>query len=363
MALRKTSRLCMMYSLFAILSLPACSNQSETTENESLPSIETMIKQGFIKIERVGDGSTGLGPGLPGRVTFESAAFAAIDTPVAARIIALLVRPGERVSRGTALVTLAGAEVATARSAVISAQARMAAAEDLLRRQNEMVRRGVGTQVERFGAETAARQARAELTSAQRASELIGGGGGDTFTLRAPVGGTVLNQRGNIGAMAAPDGESIVDIGDPSRLWIVADAAESELATLRMGMPAQVTVAGTTVPARVEGLGSLVDSDQRRVPVYLRLLRKPANLTAGMFADVRFQSSSAVTVPADAVLVKEGARRVVYVRDGRGKLMPREVQIGASREGRIVITNGVSAGDMIVAHGALLLDSSASQQL
>ena len=82
-----------------------------------------------------------------------------------------------------------------------------------------------------------------------------------------------------------------------------------------------------------------------------------------MFAEVRFESGSAITVPVDAVLVKDGARRIVYVRDGRGRLVPREVEVGASRNGRVVIASGVSAGEMIVTHGALLLDSSASQQL
>ena len=350
-------------TILLALSLIACSKQVETDDVAPTDGVEAMIRRGFVRIERVGEGSTGLGIALPGRVTFESAGLAVVDTPVLARIVALHVRPGERVARGAALVTLAGAEVATARAAVISARARLAAAEDLLRRQNEMVRRGVGTEVERFGAETAARQARAELTSAQRASALIGDGAGDTFTLRAPVEGTVLSQRGSIGAMADVGGDSIMDIGDPDRLWVVADAAEGELPGLRMGMPASVNVAGATVPARVEGLGSLVDSEQRRVPVYLRLLAKQANLTAGMFADVRFQSGSAVTVPVDAVLVKDGARRVVYVRDRRGRLVQREVRIGASRDGRIVITSGVTAGEMIVTRGALLLDSSASQQL
>ncbi|WEJ99141.1 MAG: efflux RND transporter periplasmic adaptor subunit [Candidatus Sphingomonas phytovorans] len=345
------------------LSLAACSKPSATNETTTTPTVEAMVRQGFVKVERVGDGSAGLGLALPGRVAFETAALAVVDTPVPARIVTLHVRPGEQVARGAALVTLAGAEVASARSAVISARARLAAAEDLLRRQNEMVKRGVGTEVERFGAETAARQARAELTSAERASALIGGGAGDTFTLRAPVAGTVLSIRGNVGAIADAGGESIMDIGDPSRLWVVADAAESELATIRMGMPAQVTVAGATVSARVEGLGSFVDSDQRRVPVYLRLVERPTNLTAGMFADVRFASDTAITVPVDAVLVKEGARRVVYVRDGRGKYVPRDVQVGASREGRVVITSGVHAGEFIVTHGALLLDSSAGQQL
>ena len=346
-----------------VTALAACSRQPEAENSAAAPNVDVLAKRGFIRIERVSNAATGFGLALPGRVAFETQALAAVDTPVPARIVAIHVRPGERVARGTSLVTLAGAEVASARSAATSARARLAAAEDLLRRQNEMVKRGVGTEVERFGAETAARQARAELASAVQASALIGGGIGDRFTLRAPVSGTVLSLRGAVGAMADVGGDSILDIGDPTQLWIVADAAESELPAITMGMSARVMVAGAMVPAKVVGIGSLVDTEQRRVPVYLQLAQKSANLTAGMFAEVRFESGSAITVPVDAVLVKDGARRIVYVRDGRGRLVPREVEVGASRNGRVVIASGVSAGEMIVTHGALLLDSSASQQL
>ncbi|AOR79379.1 efflux RND transporter periplasmic adaptor subunit [Novosphingobium resinovorum] len=362
MALCLAPRSRLLFALLVSASLSACSGQSDVEKPDAPPGLEQMIRQGFVKAQRVGEGAGGFGLPLPARVAFEAQGMAAIDTPVAARIVSIAVRPGEIVKRGDALVTLVGAEVAGTRSDVTQASARLAAAEDMLRRQNEMVRRGVGTEVERFGAETAAREARAEYARASRASAMIGGGDGATFTLRAPVGGTVLGLKASIGSIADAGGDPIMEIGDPTRLWIVADAAESDLSGVRPGMEAQVTVAGVTVPARVDGVGSLIDSDQRRVPIYLRLSDRPAGMTAGMLAEVRLPGQAAITVPTDAVLVKDGGNRVVYVRTTKGAVA-RPVQVGASRAGRIVITSGLKLGETIITHGALLLDSSASQQL
>jgi cobalt-zinc-cadmium efflux system membrane fusion protein len=361
MALRSTSRL--LFTLLLSASLSACSGKSEVEKSDAPLSIAEMIRQGFVKTDRVGDGSGGFGLPLPGRVSFEAQGLAAIDTPVSARIVAINARPGEQVRRGDPLVTLVGAEVAGTRSDVTQARARLAAAEDMLRRQTEMVRRGVGTEVERFGAETAASEARAEYARATRASALIGTGDGGSFTLRSPVAGTILSLKAAVGSMADVGGDPIMEVGDPSRLWIVADAAEGDLPGVRPGMEAQVTVAGVTVPARIDGIGSQIDSDQRRIPIYLRLKNPPAAMTAGMLADVRLPGSAAITVPTDAVLVKDGGERVVYVRDAKGGATPRPVRIGTSRGGRIVILSGLKPGETIITHGALLLDSSASQQL
>ncbi|PNU06864.1 efflux RND transporter periplasmic adaptor subunit [Novosphingobium guangzhouense] len=363
MALRSTPTLRLLFTLLVSASLSACSGQPDVEKTDAPLSLGEMIRQGFVKTERVGEGNSGFGLPVPGRVAFEAQGLAAIDTPVPARIVSIEARPGEVIQRGTPLVTLVGADVASVRSDVAQSRARLAAAEDMLRRQTEMVSRGVGTEVERFGAETAAREARAEYARASRASSLIGGGKGGTFTLRAPVGGTVLSLKASVGSMADVGGDPIMEIGDPARLWVVADATESDLIGLRAGMEAQVVLAGETIPARIDGIGSLVDSEQRRVPVYLRLSRKPAGLTAGMLADVRLPATRAITVPTDAVLVREGGQRVVYVQADKGKTVARPVTIGASRGGRIVISSGLKAGETIISHGALLLDSSASQQL
>ena len=320
----------------------------------------------FIAIEAIADGKGGLSGVLPGRVAFYPQAMAAIGSPVTARIVSVEARPGTTVNAGTPLLTLQSAEAAAVRASLEQAAARAAAAEDLLRRQNEMIKKGVGLEVERFAAETAAREARTELARARRAAELIGAGDGDRFVLRAPAKGVVLTVRANVGAVVAPGGDPLVEIGDPDKLWIVADVPESEIGGIAIGRSAEIDIPGADrrLAARVEGIGQVLDGEQRRLPIYLAL-REPAKLTPGMLVEVRLSTvdEPVMTLPTSAVLIKDGDRRIVYVQRSDGRLEARAVRTGVSRDGRVAILQGLRPEDKVVVRGSLLIDSEAEQLL
>src|SRR5690606_17538551 len=154
----------------------------------------------FLRIEEAGAGADDgeYSNIMSARVEFHPQALAAVGTPVGARVVALHVRPGEAVKAGASLVTLQSAEAAQARATLAQAEAQAALAENLLQRQNEMLKKGVGLEVERLAAETAAKEARAELARARHMVALLGKGNGDRFTLLAPVSGTVLTVRTHV---------------------------------------------------------------------------------------------------------------------------------------------------------------------
>lgn len=321
----------------------------------------------FLTIEQAGTGSASLGGVLPGRVAFRPQALAAVGAPVTARVHSIEVRPGEPVKAGAVLLTLQSAEAAAARSALEQASAKAATAEDLLRRQNEMLKKGVGLEVERFAAEMQAREARAELERARRTLELIGGGSGDRFVLRAPTSGVVIAVGTKVGALVSPGGEALVEVGDPTRLWVTAEVPESELTGIEPGMQAEIRIPGADAlyEAIVDGLGQVIDGEQRRLPIYLALKGPLGKLSPGMLAEVRLLSrgSTALTLPTTAVLIKDGSRRIVYIQGNEGRFEARSVRTGISRDGRVTILEGVKPGEKVVVRGALLLDSEAEQQL
>ncbi len=324
----------------------------------------------YLKVETVGAGSATAGAPLPGRVAFRPQAMTAVGSPVTARVVSVDVRPGEKVAAGAALLTLQSADAASAKASLAQARAQTALAEDALRRQDQMVAKGVGLEVERFQAQVAVREARAELERAQRAADLLGRGAGDRFVLRAPAAGVVLSLHANLGAVVAADGAALVEIGDPARVWVVADVPESEAAAIRAGSGARIHVpgagAGADYAAKVDGLGPLVDGDLRRLPLYLTFADAPAPaLTPGAMVEVRLDAvaDAAPSVPVAAVLIKGGSQRLVYVQRGDGRFEARAVRTGASRGGRVTLLDGVRAGEKVVVEGALLLDSQAEQLL
>lgn len=320
----------------------------------------------FLQIEPVGESKAAAAAKLPGRLALRPQAAASLGAPTTGRVASVLVRPGQQVAAGQPLLALQSADAAAARAALAQAGARAASAEEALRRHTDMVAKGVGLELERFEAEMKAREARAELDRARRAVALIGAGEGDTVTLRAPAAGIVTAVRVTVGAMIAPGGEPIVELSDPSRLWAVADLPEGERARVTKGQPAAVTVGAALerIEGVVDGLGSRIDPETRRLPVYIALHGAPAGLSPGMYVEVELESrEQALRVPVSAVLIKDGNRRVVYVQRADHRFEAREVRIGAASGGQVTILEGLKPGERVVVKGALLLDGEAEQLL
>jgi cobalt-zinc-cadmium efflux system membrane fusion protein len=230
-----------------------------------------------------------------------------------------------------------------------------------------MVAKGVGLESERQEAEARLKEARSEHERARHAAGLIGAGQGNRFTVRAPADGVVMAIRVSVGATVAPGGEALLELGDPNRLQVVGQVPEGDLRRIAIGQEAEVELPAlaTRVAARVESFSPRVDPESRRAQLYLALANRTEGLRAGMLAQVilRVAGDEGLSVPVAAVLIKDGKRRVVYVERADGNFEVREVQVGRNRDGRVVILQGLKAGERIVVRGALLLDTQAEQLL
>jgi cobalt-zinc-cadmium efflux system membrane fusion protein len=304
---------------------------------------------------------------LPGRVTFRPQTQAAVGATVAGRVVAVLVRAGEVVRADAPLLTIESADAGTTRATLDQAATRLDSAGSVFRRQVEMVEKGVGLEFERQEAEARLKEARAEYERARNAADLIGSGQGIRVTVRAPADGVVITIRTAVGATVAPGGEALLELGDPTRLQVVAQVPEGDLRRIAVGQEAEVELPALAArtAARVENFSPRVDPESRRTQVYLALAKRIDGLRAGMLAQValRVGAKAEVSVPVSAVLIKDGKRRVVYVEREDGSFEAREVQTGRNRDGRVSILQGLTAGERVVVRGALLLDTQAEQLL
>jgi len=322
----------------------------------------------YITVEPAGENSIQIiSRVLPGRLAMRPQALASLGAPAAGRVISVQVRPGERVAAGAPLATIQSSDAAAARAALEQAVVKAAAAEETLRRQNEMMGKGVGLEFERMEADTAAREAHSELERARLASALLGAGEGDVITLRAPSPGVVMKVKTAVGATVAPGGDSLIEMADASRLWLVADVSEVDAASVAKGQKAAVNIPSQNrrLLGVVDGLGSDVDPDTRRIAIYVALDGNIAGLTPGMQAELRFEDDGqgALMLPVEAVLIKDGKKSIVYVQQADGSFAPREVRTGLSKGGMVPILDGLKRGEHVVVKGALLLDGEAEQLL
>lgn len=347
---------------------PETAPASKTSPGTGAPSARiTDAQRKYITVEAVAVSGTVDVLALPGRVTFRPQAQSAVGATAAGRIVAVLVQAGQVVKAGTPLLTIESADAGAARAALDQAATRLGSAESVYRRQIEMVEKGVGLEFERQEAEARLKEARAEHERARNAADLIGAGKGIRFTVRAPADGVVMTIRTAVGAGVAPGGEALLELGDPTQLQVVAQVPESDLRHVAVGQEAEAEfpALATRVMARVENFNPRVDLESRRIQVYLALAKRPDGLRAGMMAQIalRVRAEAGISVPVSAVLIKDGKRRVVYLARPDGAFEAREVQVGRSRDGRVTVLQGLTAGEKVVVRGALLLDTQAEQLL
>lgn len=177
----------------------------------------------------------------------------------------------------------------------------------------------------------------------------------------APRDGMVLERMATTGMMAKP-GDVLFRIADISNVWVIADVPEYDLASVRTGSGANVTVRslpGQTFRGVVDIIYPEVAEQTRTTKVRIELPNPDGVLLANMYAEVEIEASAAspvVAVPNSAV-VDTGDRQVVFIDRGDGKFEPKAVKLGVRGEDQTEIAKGVAAGDKVVVSANFLLDA------
>lgn len=322
----------------------------------------------FLTIEPVGASSSSGARTYFGRTAFRPKALSAVTAPFAGRVAEVLVEPGQRVRAGAALFALESADVLQVRANLEQARLKLRLTEEVLARQSEMAKRGVGLEVERFEAEMKAREAGSELKRAERNAALAGPGEGTRVEVRSPTEGIVVAVKVTRGATVQPGGEPLVEIGNLGGLWVVGDVPENEIGLVAKATKAEVQISAldVTLAGRVAGVAPRSDAETRRTPFYVELERAPAELRAGLLVRVSVFAPGGqgeIWLPVTAVLLKEGGKRFVYVENELGKFVPREIEVTDERGGRVRVVRGLQPGERAVMRGALLVDREAEQLL
>jgi HlyD family secretion protein len=151
----------------------------------------------------------------------------------------LLVEEGDRVARGQELAVLRG--IAVERAEVARFQAELAQAEREVRRRESLARASATAQSQLEEAILRRDVARAELARAEAELELS--------SIRAPIAGQVLEIHHREGERLGEGG--LLELGDTSAMYAVAEVYETEIGGVRVGQRAQVR--SPALPAALTG--------------------------------------------------------------------------------------------------------------
>ena len=192
----------------------------------------------------------------------------------------------------------------------------------------------------------------------------------DRVEVRAAQSGVVSDVSVSTGAWVEA-GAKLVELRDPSRIWLVARALDSDIGRLKNGQRVQVTPAGRSTKAAgpsISGtlrVGVTGDTVGRTVPVYVTLDEAPAWVRPGSaaFVEVTVEGGSGeeVAIPVGA-LVRDGLQDVFFRRDPADpdKVIRVEADRGPSDGHWVVVYSGIAAGNEVVVDGAYELKLASS---
>ena len=199
----------------------------------------------------------------------------------------------------------------------------------------------------------AAEQAKALEGSAGR----IGGIGVSTsYTVGAPISGTVVKVSKAMGEQVAP-GEQIVEIINLDTVWVEAPIFEHDLSFLsHQAKPVFTTSAypGVEFSGKILDIGAVINEQSRAATVTFEVPNRDRTLRIGMQANVRLdagEGADALIIPKEAVLDNEG-KKIVYVLLSGEEFQRREVTIGDEYGNKVAVLTGLQPGDRVVTQGA-----------
>lgn len=181
-----------------------------------------------------------------------------------------------------------------------------------------------------------------------------------TLTFYSPISGVVTAKNVVQGA-SVNAGDTPYEITDLAEVWVMADAYEGDLASVRVGMPAALTLKaypGRSFRGSVAFIDPLLDQATRTAKVHMHFPNRGLELKPEMFGDVVLEGAdrTGLRVPSDAV-IRAGTRDVVFIALGDGKFSPREVQLGTRNGSEVEVRSGLKAGQHVVTRANFLVDS------
>jgi cobalt-zinc-cadmium efflux system membrane fusion protein len=201
--------------------------------------------------------------------------------------------------------------------------------------------------------------AQRDAVASARLPPPAGSPAGATHSLQAPIGGTVIRVAKHLGEQVAA-GDAVLEVLDPSVVWVEVPVFERDLARLGKGVHALFTTPaapGKEYAGRLIDAGGVVNRDTRAVTVVFEVPNPDRALRVGLQANVRLDAderADVLMIPREALLEGEG-KRFVYVLVSGEDFQRREVVPGDEYGPQVAIVSGLKPGERVVTQGAYQL--------
>src|SRR6187402_2126889 len=309
-------------------------------------------------------------------------AVSAVACKVAGKVKAQHVRQGSKVKAGDVLLEIdpsdhmasiaaAQSQVAAARARTLMSKATLAETEQQAKRAEALAREGIGPKgsaddlqaraaslKEQVKASEAEARAQDALVSALRVNLT-------SYTVTAPISGTITNKPPEVGEFVGPQPAGVaidmggVQIADFSTLMVETDVPENRLSQIKMGSPTEIVLdAFPTKRYRGKAIEvtPTVNRTKATVTVKVAFVDENEGVLPEMAARVSFlageldkeamKAPPKTIVPGSAVVDLQGTKVVYRLEGGAVRITP--VTLGPAFGTGFEVQSGVSSGAKIV---------------
>jgi len=337
----------------------------------------------------------GDGPSIPAQVTYNRSRLAEVMALSGGTVRRIAAEPGQNVGKGALLAEIDSPGAAVARADYQAALGRLQLAEANVRREQELVARGVSARMELEQAQ--AEQQAAKAMSEQLREQLNAFGAGTSgsgagLALRSPLTGTVVARNAVTGQTLAPE-TPLFTVADLSTMWLELQLSADQASLAKLGAPIEAEIDGLPdqrFPGKIVQVRTGLEERTRLLRVVAEVPNPDGSLKDGMFGKAQLVAVASegaadqakerherhdhgkgdlddlfaddgpagpVAVPAAAVQAIDGKAYVFVAHDEPDLFELRRVETGPRRSGEVLIIAGLRDGEKVAASQGFALKS------
>lgn len=301
---------------------------------------------------------------LSGEVAFDENKVVKIFPNSSGHVTEVKVTLGDKVSAGQVLAVIKSADVAGNYNDLSSAEADVSITKRQLDNQEALYKNGISSQKDYEEAKQNYEKAVASRNKIQSLITINGGGNmqaGGLYYIKAPISGYIVEKKVNAGNFIRPDmTDNMFTVSDLKEVWIWANVFEADISKVKEGYDARVSTLaypGKEFAGKIDKVSNVLDPNNKVLRIRIKLPNKDFLLKPEMFTNVTISNilnQQAVCIPTTA-LVEENSRTYVILYNNNCDLKVSEVDILKKTGEKAFIRSGVTPGQKLLTHNALLI--------
>ena len=286
---------------------------------------------------------------LTGKIQTDERENASVTAKIPGRIEKLYITfTGEKIQAGQKLATIYSPELLSAQRELLEAKSSKSTFPELYQAAKEKLKLW-------------------KLTDAQIKAIEENGNIIEQIDILADQSGVVTQRNISVGDYVST-GQILFQVVNLDKLWVLLDAYESDLNSIKLGDPISFKVAGLpgeSFTAKVSFIDPLLDPNTRAASIRAEVINSGQKLKPEMFVTAQLKTQSkgtgvSISIPRTAILWS-GKRSIVYVKvpGEMPSFEMREITLGSRMGDQYQIESGLQAGEEIVTNGVFAIDAAA----